>query len=86
MANHKIVRFGVSIGESLLEKFDGLIDEKGYTTPVTNNGSFYRCTTVNYPSNMRDTVEVVVRVYFPQPRGKMSPQPIDLRTMISRRW
>ena len=31
MADHKIIRFGVSIGESLLKKFDGLIDEKGYT-------------------------------------------------------
>ncbi|MFC1551051.1 nickel-responsive transcriptional regulator NikR [Candidatus Latescibacterota bacterium] len=31
MADNKIIRFGVSIGESLLEKFDVLIDEKGYT-------------------------------------------------------
>lgn len=62
------------------------VDEQGYRTPVTNNGSFYLCTTVNYPSNMIDTVEVVARVYFPQPGGKMSHQPIDLRTMINRRW
>ncbi|HDY90365.1 MAG TPA: nickel-responsive transcriptional regulator NikR [bacterium] len=31
MPNKNIIRFGVSIGESLLEKFDTLIDEKGYT-------------------------------------------------------
>ncbi|MFC1541806.1 nickel-responsive transcriptional regulator NikR [Candidatus Latescibacterota bacterium] len=31
MADNKIVRFGVSIGESLLNKFDTLIDDKGYT-------------------------------------------------------
>ncbi len=31
MSNHNIIRFGVSIGESLLEKFDALIDDKGYT-------------------------------------------------------
>ena len=31
MAGHNIIRFGVSIGESLLEKFDSLIGEKGYT-------------------------------------------------------
>ncbi|MFC1538935.1 nickel-responsive transcriptional regulator NikR [Candidatus Latescibacterota bacterium] len=31
MADNKIVRFGVSIGESLLNKFDTLIDNKGYT-------------------------------------------------------
>jgi len=29
--DHDIVRFGVSIGAGLLEKFDSLIDEKGYT-------------------------------------------------------
>jgi hypothetical protein len=62
------------------------VDEKGYRTPVTNNGTFYRCTAVNYPSNMINTVEVVVRVYFPQPGRKMSHQPIELRTMINRRW
>ena len=31
MPNRNIIRFGVSIGESLLEKFDASIDEKGYT-------------------------------------------------------
>ena len=31
MAEQNIVRFGVSIGEGLLEKFDALILEKGYT-------------------------------------------------------
>ena len=31
MSDHNIIRFGVSIGESLLEKFDALIDDKGYT-------------------------------------------------------
>ena len=31
MADNKIIRFGVSIGASLLEKFDVLIDKKGYT-------------------------------------------------------
>ena len=31
MPDSKIIRFGVSIGEPLLEKFDALIDEKGYT-------------------------------------------------------
>ena len=31
MGDNKIIRFGVSIGESLLEKFDVLIDRKGYT-------------------------------------------------------
>ena len=31
MAGHNIIRFGVSIGESLLEKFDSLIGDKGYT-------------------------------------------------------
>ena len=31
MAGHNVIRFGVSIGESLLEKFDALISEKGYT-------------------------------------------------------
>ncbi len=31
MPDHNIIRFGVSIGESLLKKFDGLIEEKGYT-------------------------------------------------------
>jgi CopG family transcriptional regulator, nickel-responsive regulator len=31
MADNKIIRFGVSISESLLEKFDMLIDDKGYT-------------------------------------------------------
>ncbi|MFC1650862.1 nickel-responsive transcriptional regulator NikR [Candidatus Latescibacterota bacterium] len=31
MADNKIIRFGVSIGESLLEKYDALIDDKGYT-------------------------------------------------------
>ncbi|MFC1528515.1 nickel-responsive transcriptional regulator NikR [Candidatus Latescibacterota bacterium] len=31
MAERDIVRFGVSIGSGLLEKFDALIEEKGYT-------------------------------------------------------
>ena len=31
MSDRNIIRFGVSIGESLLEKFDGLIEDKGYT-------------------------------------------------------
>ena len=31
MSDRNIIRFGVSIGKSLLEKFDGLIEEKGYT-------------------------------------------------------
>jgi len=31
MTNHNIIRFGVSIGESLLKKCDDLIEEKGYT-------------------------------------------------------
>ena len=31
MSNRDIIRFGVSIGSSLLEKFDCLIGEKGYT-------------------------------------------------------
>ena len=31
MTNHNIIRFGVSIVEPLLEKFDALIEEKGYT-------------------------------------------------------
>ena len=31
MADHDLVRFGVSISEGLLEKFDTLIETKGYT-------------------------------------------------------
>jgi len=31
MAERSIQRFGVSIGEKLLEKFDALIEDKGYT-------------------------------------------------------
>ena len=31
MYDHTLIRFGVSINESLLEKFDLLIGEKGYT-------------------------------------------------------
>ena len=31
MAERDIVRFGVSIGSRLLDKFDNLIEEKGYT-------------------------------------------------------
>ena len=31
MSDHSICRFGVSIGTGLLEKFDELIGEKGYT-------------------------------------------------------
>ena len=31
MSDHDIVRFGVSIGSGLLEKFDILISEQGYT-------------------------------------------------------
>ncbi len=31
MADNKLIRFGVSIGASLLEKFDILIENKGYT-------------------------------------------------------
>jgi len=31
MAEQEIIRFGVSIGSTLLEKFDDLIEEKGYT-------------------------------------------------------
>ncbi len=31
MAERSIIRFGVSIGEKLLEKFDALIEDKGYT-------------------------------------------------------
>ena len=31
MKGHDVVRFGVSIGDGLLKKFDGLISEKGYT-------------------------------------------------------
>jgi CopG family nickel-responsive transcriptional regulator len=32
MADNKLIRFGVSIGTSLLEKFDVLIEGKGYTS------------------------------------------------------
>ena len=31
VTDHNIIRFGVSIVESLLEKFDTLIEDKGYT-------------------------------------------------------
>lgn len=31
MSEQEIIRFGVSIGSNLLEKFDDLIEEKGYT-------------------------------------------------------
>ena len=31
MTDHTIIRFGVSISESLLDKFDALIGDKGYT-------------------------------------------------------
>jgi len=31
MTDHSLIRFGVSISQSLLGKFDTLIDEKGYT-------------------------------------------------------
>jgi CopG family transcriptional regulator, nickel-responsive regulator len=31
MKDHDLIRFGVSIGEGLLEQFDSLIDRKGYT-------------------------------------------------------
>ncbi|MBT4484828.1 MAG: ribbon-helix-helix protein, CopG family, partial [Candidatus Latescibacteria bacterium] len=31
MSERDLVRFGVSIGSGLLEKFDALIEEKGYT-------------------------------------------------------
>ncbi len=31
MTERSIIRFGVSIGENLLEKFDTLIEDKGYT-------------------------------------------------------
>jgi len=60
------------------------VDENGLVVPVTNEGVFYQCTSVTNPPGMVDTVEIVVQVYFPRPFGKMSPQPIELRTMISR--
>ena len=31
MKDRSVIRFGVSIGETLLDRFDKLIDEKGYT-------------------------------------------------------
>jgi CopG family nickel-responsive transcriptional regulator len=31
MSDHELIRFGVSIGDGLLEKFDSLIERKSYT-------------------------------------------------------
>lgn len=60
------------------------VDEQGERVADTNDGVFYQCTTVTNPPGMTNTVEIMVQVYFPQPFGKMSQQPVELRTMVSK--
>ena len=60
MTEHDIVRFGVSIGAGLLEKFDSLIEEKGYTNRSEAIRDLIRDRLVSAEwDNRSDTVESI---------------------------
>lgn len=48
MTDHSLIRFGVSIGETLLGKFDALIDDKGYTNRSEAIRDLIRNTIIEY--------------------------------------
>lgn len=63
---------------SMLAETDVTIDDDGNET---SSGDFKRTTIVSNVSSV--LIDLTVRVYFPMPRGGVSPEPVESNTMIA---